>query len=461
MDETSDLSDYLTYAALNNPGLEAAFNRWRAALMRVPQVGSLPDPRLTYRYFISEVETRVGPQQQAVGLTQTFPWLGKLSLREDVAAEAASAARKLYDAEKLRLFYEVKDAYYEYYYLSRAIAVVMENRDLVRYLEGVARARYKTAAAAQPEVIRAQVELGKLEDNLRALEDLRGPVVARLNAAMNRPIEKDLPEPKVIHEVDIDVTDDQVLRWASRGNPQLAALDHEIAGQRNAIDLAKKDYFPDITLGIDYTDVGSPPRMSGPGLGNPAALRSLSRITGGMSDAIDLYTIGRSFQPSSRPDDAGKDVWLVSLSMNLPIRRGKYAAGEREARARYRAAVSTRAQHENTLGAQIKKVLYDFRDAKRKIDLYRDTLIPKARQNLSATEAAYRTGAATFLDLVDAERSLLEFELSYERALANHAQRLARLEMLVGQTIPRKDVSKHTEDTAPAPGADNDKGVTP
>ena len=80
---------------------------------------------------------------------------------------------------------------------------------------------------------------------------------------------------------------------------------------------------------------------------------------------------------------------------------------------------------------------YQFRDAGRKIDLYRDTLLPKASQSLKATEAAYRAGKGSFIDLVDAERIILEFELSYERALTDHGQRLGRLEMLIGRDLPR------------------------
>ena len=76
--DASTLSDYLAYAALHNPGLKAAFNRWKAALEKIPQVNSLPDPRFTYAYFIENVETRVGPQRHKLDISQTFPWFGKL-----------------------------------------------------------------------------------------------------------------------------------------------------------------------------------------------------------------------------------------------------------------------------------------------------------------------------------------------------------------------------------------------
>ena len=448
LDESAGLSDYLAYAAFNNPGLEAAFHRWKAELERVPQVTALPDPRFTYRYFIREVETRVGPQQQALGLAQTLPWFGKLSLRGDVASEAARAARQQYEAKKLRLFFEVQDAYYEYYYLGRSISVVQQSLALVKHLESVARTRFRAAAASHPDVIRAQVELGKLEDQLEALRDLRTPLVARLNAALSRPPREDLPMPQAIPADRMAASDEQILKWLSETSPELRALDHEIERTRHAIDLARKDYYPDLTFGFDYTDVGSPPSGRPPGLANPGTLRSLSRIGGGMGDLIDAYAIGRSFQPADRPEDAGQDIWMMSISMNLPIWRDKYAAGERAARFRHLAARHARKQRENALAAKIQRVLYDYRDAERKIDLYRDTLVPKARQSLRSTEAAFRAGTSNFLDLIDAERTLLDFELSYERALTNRAQRLAELETLVGRSIPRMGDESSTKESA-------------
>ena len=136
--------------------------------------------------------------------------------------------------------------------------------------------------------------------------------------------------------------------------------------------------------------------------------------------------------------------------MNVPIWRGKYAAGEREARARYLAALSARAQQEYSLTADVQRKLFEHRDAGRKITLYRDVLIPKAKESIRSTETAFRAGSASFLDLVDAERSLLEFELSFERALANRAQRLAELEMLVGRTLSHGIGTNRPEESSDA-----------
>jgi len=398
LSEQSELPDYLTYAALNNAGLEAAFNRWKAALERVPQVKSLPDPRFKYRYFIEQVETRVGAQEQAFGIAQMFPWFGKLKLRGDAATDGAHSARQRYEAAKLKLFFQVKDAYYEYYYLGRAIVVVEENIQLVKNFEIVARTRYKVATGKHPAVIRAQVELGKLEDRLKTLQDLRGPIAARLNAALNRPIEVLLPWPKQIKEERVSFTDRQLLEWMANSNPELKALEFKVAKSRTKIELAKKGYYPDVTFGIDFIDTDD--------------------ATGAMA-----------------PSDSGKDPIIAMFSINLPIWREKLDAGLREARYNYRAAWQGKLQKLNTLNAQLKLTLYLFRDGERKIDLYRDTLLPKAVESVKASEASFRVGGSTFLDLIDAQRIMLEFELAYERALSNKAQRLAELEMLIGREI--------------------------
>jgi len=398
----SEVQHYLRYAALNNAGLEAAFNRWRAALERVPQARSLPDPRFKYGYYIEQVETRTGPQRHSLGLAQTFPWFGERDHRADRALEGARAERQRYELAKLRLFLRVQSAYYEYAYLARAVAIVRENRELVKYIERVARSRYEGDVGTHQDVIRAQVELGKLEDHLTALTDLRGPIAARLNAALKRPHDAELPWPVQVPYEKTAAADAQILAWLREASPELRALTHEIARERHAIELAKTNYYPDVTLGVTYIDTSSARAAGTPG--------------------------------------SGDDPVIASVSVNVPIWIRKYRAAEREARARLRAARLEKTEKEHTLSADTKMAVYRFRDAERKIDLYRDTLLPKARQALKATETAFSTGKAPFTDLIDAQRILLEFQLSYERALADRAQRLAEIETLIGRPIPRSNI---------------------
>lgn len=396
--EESTLSDYLGYAALNNAGLEAAFLRWKAALEKIPQVTALPDPHFTYAYFIQSVETRVGAQRQRFALTQTFPWLGKLSLRGDAAAQAARAEKARYDSAKLKLFYQVQQAYYEYYYLARAIDVTQENLSYMQHLESVARASYSAGIAPYGDVIRTQVELGKLEDNLKTLQDQAEPIAAKLNAALNRPPDAPLYWPGKQKEIKASFKSDELLSWLRESNPDLKAIEYQAAGAKTEIALAKKNFYPDITLGLEGIDTTN------------------------------------ALMPNT--PDSGKDPIIASVSINLPVWWNKYRAGEREAADRYKAFLSERINRENGLVADVKWALYKYRDAERKIELYRDTLIPEGNQAFEVSIENYQAGTGTYQNVVDAIRVLLEFELSYERAFSDRAQRLAELEMLVGRTLP-------------------------
>jgi len=395
----SQLGDYLTYAALHSAELRSAFAAWKAALEEVPQVRAMPDPRFTYRNYIRAVETRVGPQRNAYEISQTFPWLGKLELRGDIAAEQAQAAFHRFEAARLRLFYRVYKAYGEYYYLGRAIRSTDQNVALLDQIESIARRRYAVGADSHPDVIRAQIEQVKLAERLRTLQNLRAPTMARLNSTLNRPAKTPLPWPAEIPAPSSDFSDEQLLAWAAQVNPEVRALTGEIAARRLGIELARKEYFPDITVGVSAIDTGS--------------------ARGAMSVS-----------------DSGKDPVIAMISLNIPIWWDKISAGVRQARWRHLRAVNDKAALLNNLSADVAMALFEFQDAGRKVSLYRDTLIPKAKQSLEASQTAYTSGKADFQDYLDAQRVLLEFQLSRDRSRADRAQSMAKLDMLIGKALP-------------------------
>ncbi len=399
LNEASRLNDCLAYAALNNPQLEAAFNRWKAALEMITQARTLPDPRFNYGYFIQEVETRVGPQEQRVGLSQMFPWFGKLKLRGEAALKGANAAQQQYEAARLKLFDEVKQAYYELYYLGRAISVTEANVELLRQFEEIARSKYESGSALHGDVIKAQVELDKTRDRLRTLNDLKHPTAARLNAALNRPAEAPLAFPTNIAPATLSTESAQLLQQLQAANPELKRIDFLAQKDKADIALAKKEFYPDVTLGVDYIQTGDA-RMSGVA-------------------------------------DSGKDAVVAGFSVNIPIWWGKYRAGVREAESRYAATQQERQDRANGLSTDLQLALFKYQDAERKIALYHDALIPKADENVKVIQRSFESGKSDFLSLIDAERNLLEFQLTYERAVADREQGLSTVEKLVGgETTP-------------------------
>jgi outer membrane protein TolC len=391
---TSTLSDYLLYAALNNAHLEATFHRWQAAVERVPQMRALPDPQWGYRYYLDPMGAGADMEmRQTMSLSQEIPWPGKLITGAAIAEQEAAAAFEQFQSERLMLAQRVVWALYEYVYLSRAIAIAQENNQLMEYVESVTRTRYTIAAGSHPDVIRAQVELGKLQNELATLRDMLPVRAAKLNAVLNRPVDAALPVPAQVQVSQPSLQERRLLEQVATDNPQLRAMDREVAARDLGVDLAKQDFLPDFMVGVEWMDMTSLP--------------------GSTMHAEDNY------------------AFMVGLT--LPIWWDKNAAAVREARGRLRAARLERTDMANTLQADLKLAAYEYRDAVRRVGLYRDTLVPKARESFRATEAAYTAGRASFSDLVDSQRMWLEFQLAYERASADSQQHLAEIRTLIGQ----------------------------
>jgi cobalt-zinc-cadmium efflux system outer membrane protein len=391
------IDDYLRYALLNNAGVKAKFEQFKSAVEQVPQAKALEDPTFTYGYFVEEVETRVGPQRNRFSIMQKFPWFGVIEARTDAAAARAKAAHRQYEVAKLKLFRQVKDAFFEYAYLDTAIGIAERNLELIKHFEEVARNKYRASTATHPDIIRAQVELAKLEDVLKSLQELRGPAVARLNAALNRPADAPLPWPQKPSPRQLTLEQRKVIELLVQSNPQLAALDWQAEAARANLALAKKRFYPNIGVGVDIIQTDS------------------------------------AIMPGVR--DSGKDPIVLMFSVNIPLWHDSYKAGERQAQAEVREVQEQKVETENQLIAQTIYVLYDIEDAQRKIRLYGDILVAKAQELVEASESAYKAGNVDFLSLIDAQRMLLKYQLDYERALTNREQRIAELEMLVGQEL--------------------------
>jgi len=376
------LSEYLREAAFQNAGLKAAFEEWKAAIEQIPQAKALPDPKFTYNYFIEQVETR-----QQVGLMQMFPWFGTIAARTDAAAAAANAAHSRYEARRLQLFAEVKAAFYEYVYLAAALQSTKENLELMRHFEEVARTKYLAATGTHPDIVRTQIEIARLENDLATLERSREPVVARLNAALNRPPEAALPWPRVEPVASPTIDRRALMAALKQHNPELRAMAFDIERLGKEVTLAQKRFYPDISVGVEWMDMAMP--------------------------------------------DTDNDV-AIGLELNLPIWRRSYKAGEMQARAMARRAQHEKKDAENTLAAEIERAVYEFENSGRKVDLYTNTLVPKAHELIGTSEAAYVAGTVDFLTLIDAQRTLLQLSLERERFLADRQQQLAQIEMLAG-----------------------------
>ncbi|MCB0274519.1 MAG: TolC family protein [Calditrichaeota bacterium] len=396
MDSTSTLEELIQAASLNNPGLKAAYHQWQGALAQVALAGALPDPRLSYGYFIRQVETRVGPQRQRLGISQMFPGFGKRRLKSTAAGQEALAAQAAFEAKRQTLIFEVKSAWWEYAYLIRAAGIVGENIALLGNVAAVLQSTYRTGNTAYTELIKVQIEQEKLTDRLRDLQEMQRPARARLNAALNRPPQGGLPRPALPAPEEQTTPDSVLHRQLQERNPDLLAANFRIEKAQTSLSLARKSSLPDLTLGMDFIDTGEAL--------NPATAES------------------------------GKDPVMATVSINIPLWFGKNRAAVDLARAQVQAAGAQHRFRENSLATRLEKVLFETREANRRIVLYRDNLIPRTQQALSVVRSAFQAGEAGFVEMVDLQRSLLEFQLTLARETVTLSQKQAELDLLTGNT---------------------------
>ena len=382
----STVDDYIDYAFQHNRGMKAARAKWRAEAEHAVQARYLEDPQLSLEYMFEKHD-----MQYVASLKQMIPGFGKLRLRKKIAASHASAAEHDYEALRLMVFENVIKAFYNYHYLGRAITVTDENVKLLTDLEKALLASYKANKTRYADLLKAQVEKDRLLDKLAGLKDMRSVRSAKLCVLLDLPVTTILPWPTATPSAGTTLDDDVLFDMLEILNPELKALDSTIAGLDQSVKLVKKSYTPDFVIGAGYMQMPK-------------------------EDAGD------------EPTDAS-----VTLGITLPIWWGKYRSAAREATLMHEAAVNRRALLEKSLLFDLKAALFDLRDAERQIKLLKESLIPKAEQAFKVAKQEFAGGTTTFMTLIDAQRTLFDFSLMLERAVADREIALGEIGCCVGK----------------------------
>ncbi len=384
----SSLADFLTFALLNQPNVEAAYYDWVASVERITTARSAPDPQLTFQMDIQNVVTSVMP-----GLMASIPWPGKLRLGAEVASAEAQARYSTFRSEVLRSAFEVKRTYYQLYFLDERTRVTRENLGLVADLEKLARTQNEVGKVTLQDVLRAQIEQSRLNTDLAHLEDSRASFLAQFKAALGLKAEDPPPPvPQRLESTPLDLTGDQLLETALAQNTRLKAMEADVRGAETSILLAQRARWPDFSLGL-------------------------------MADAKMDPTLYRP---------------LGTLS--LPIWRDKIAAQIAEAQANKRAAEARLSAGQIALAADFAARSFLYREATRNLALLDGQLLPKARQSLEVARSAYLAGQLDFFNLTDTERTLLGFELDRVESAAQREVVLAELSLII-QGMPPSEAA--------------------
>jgi len=387
------IEELIQEALQNNPYIQVALNEWKAAEYKIRSVKGLPDPMAKYGHFGESVETRVGPQENVFGASQKIPFPGKLGLKGKSQGKHAEMLKEKYEAAKREVIKNVKFVYYDIFWVDKAIQTTEGEKAILESLEKVAQRRYESNVTPQQDVIKAQVELSRLIDKLLLLRQNRKSLVAKLNSILNRAQDSELRSITDADPSGFKYEISQLHEIAKGSRQELIAANLDIERAEYEKSLARMDYLPDFTFGVDYIQVGS----------------------------------GETTMPND-----GQDAWMGNVAVNIPIWFDKLNAQTKEKKAQLEAARKNYENVGNNVSYEVEDLYFKILTYKDIISLYKTALIPQSEQAFDAAKTGYETGKVDFLNWLDAERILLQTRLAYYKAIADYQKSIAYLERVVG-----------------------------
>jgi cobalt-zinc-cadmium efflux system outer membrane protein len=382
----SPMAEFLLYAMLNQPQVEAAYYDWVAAVQRITVERSLPDPKLTFKTDVADLVMSLMP-----GLMMDFPGPGKLRAAAGVATAESRGKYFAFEASVLQTAFALKRAYYQLHFLDSKIGVNRRTLAVLADLEKLARTQNEVGKATLQDVLRAQIEQERLNTEIANLEDSRRPLGAQFKAALGlTDTQADPPVPARFETTPLDMTSERLFADALLHNPRLKGMEADVRRAEASLAVAYKARVPDFSLGLE-------------------------------ADAL-----------------AAPTVFTPQAAMTLPIWRDKISAQIATAHAGTRSAEARLSAEQIALAVEFAEKSFMFRESSRNLTLLRERLLPRARQSLEVGRGAYLSGQLDFLNLMDAQRTLLEFEISEVEARTQRELVLAELSLSILGDAPKK-----------------------
>lgn len=393
-DASGLLTGYLMQAARNNPGLQADYQQYLAALQQVPQVSALPDPEVSFGYFINPIETRVGPQQARFGLTQMFPWFGTLGTRGDAAAQKARAAFETFRESRNQLFYQVHERWYHLYEIEQSIGIMQEHIGILDTYESIATSRYETGQVGQADILLVQIEKEDIRTKLALMRDNRAVAARQLRELLDLPADASVLAADTLRAARPVLPLAEIEAAVAQQNPQLGRIGHQLQAAEHEVEAAHKEGLPDFGLGFDY-----------------------------------IFTGRRSMTVAGN----GQDALMVRAGIQLPLYRKKYRANEKQAQLQLQAVRHREEAVLNQLQTRLAEAWRNYEDARRRVQLYEELQLQRTRQAIRVLTEEYANGETDFEELLRLQRKLLNYQLQREEAVVANNTAVARIEYLYGK----------------------------
>jgi len=376
----------------NNPEIQAARSRFEAATKRPSQAGTLPEPTARYTNFgVGHPFSRLNASEfayQGLGVSQEFPFPGKLALASEEAKREAEGVQQNYRAVVLDVTARLKVAYYEWLTVNKAIELTRKHSDLLSRFEEIARNQYTVGKGLQQDVLKAQLEVSTLEQQLAMLDERRQRAEAEIASLLAAPSVV-LRAPGEIQPSAFSISLDELIR-ATNDSPRVRAEQKMVDARAVGINRSLKDFRPDFGVNLEWDHTGG----------------------------------------------TFPEHYMATVEVKIPIyyaRKQRYALEEsysklREAKQNYQAA-----QQQSIY--QVKDQYLSIQSSERILNLYKTTLIPQAQLTVDSSASAYEVGSIDFLTLLANLTNLISLDRQYYDELARHEEAIVRLEPIVGKEL--------------------------
>jgi outer membrane protein TolC len=365
------------------------------------QMGTLPDPVVSFgamNFPTDSFDRDQEPMTQLqVGISQAFPFPGKLNLREEAAEFDAQAAFYTADETRLMLIANVQQKWWQIFYLDRAIDTIRSNQVLLKQFIDVAKTKYETGKGLQQDVLLAQLEQSKLIDKNIQIQALRSNQAILLNTMMNLRANAEVSLPRTVNKsLPTILNEHRLYQLAAIHRPIIKQREQTVAASESRLDLAKRNEYPDFNVAVNYGN------RSG---NNPMPM------SGSRSDFVSVM-VGIKV-----PLYSGRKQSKAIRQKSSELEKNHYAVLDEKGR----------------VSAEISTAVTDYRRAGEQMSLFGSGIVPQARQTVQSMLAGYQVSKVDFLNLVRSQITLLNYELQYWKSLSEAKQALAKIQAAVGE----------------------------
>lgn len=390
------LPQLISIALEQNPDLKAKKLAWQSTLQQYPQSVALKDPSLVYSEAITPVETRLGPQERSLALQQAIPYPGKRGLKGEIIKKDIALAKTRYEQASRDLIVMLKQSFYESLYLKQAISLSEQNKSVLEKITQVANTGYATDNSTLNDIAKAQSQYAQVTYDVQLLQELLSTEKTRINTLLSRDPEHPfaLPHSRIPTKFKHLLTR---LYQDAEVNEELKMADLVIEKTAIKKQLSRYASLPDFKLGMKYIQIGDP---------------AVTGLAGGGEDAI-----------------------AVTIGMTIPLNRQKNKAIKHQAHLERLQAIEQKKSITNSLRNKVKSVFFKLNNTQRLITLYQQNLLPQAQHAKHIAEVQYQENKGSITQYLATQATWLNFQLAYQRAIADYWKSLADMEKLTGKRL--------------------------